>query len=95
MRNMKTVTVKENQTVFDILVEQYGTCEALAEFLANNPALENDPVSIGRQVPEALQVFRLDLPVRAGSTVWVDTDSKSIKTSVIKEIDTEVTTYTD
>ena len=95
MRNMKTVKVKENQTVFDILVEQYGTCEALAEFLANNPALENDPVSIGRQVPEALQVLRLDLTVRAGSTVWVDTDSKSIKTSVIKEIDTEVTTYTD
>ena len=33
MRNMKTVTVKPNQTVFDILVGQYGTCEALAEFL--------------------------------------------------------------
>ena len=30
---MKIVKVKENQTVFDILVEQYGTCEALAEFL--------------------------------------------------------------
>ena len=39
MRNMKTVTVKPNQTVFDILVEQYGTCEALAELLENNPNL--------------------------------------------------------
>ena len=92
---MKAVKVKENQTVFDIVVEQYGTCEALAEFLANNPELENEPAPAGRQVPEALQAFRLDLPVRAGSVVWVDTDSKAIKTSVIKEIDTEVTTYTD
>jgi len=98
---MKSVKVKPNQTVYDILVEQYGTCEALAEFLGNNPQLENDPEAglpdkesiSGRQVPEALQAFRLDLPVRASSVVWIDTDSKLIKTSVIKEID-EVTTYT-
>ena len=103
MRNMKAVKVKPNQTVFDILVEQYGTCEALAEFLGNNPELENTPdagmaeeTSVsGRLMPEAMRVFRLDLPVRLGSTVWIDTDSKLIKTSVIKEIDTEVTTYMD
>ncbi len=100
---MKAVKVKPNQTVYDILVEQYGTCEALSEFLGNNPELENgsetgqpDKESIsGRQEPEAVRMFRLDLPARAGSTVWIDTDSKLIKTSVIKEIDTEVTTYTD
>lgn len=102
-RNMKIVKVKPNQTVFDILAEQYGTCEALAEFLGNNPELENDPESgvpekdsvSGRLMPEAMRMFRLDLPVRAGSTVRMDTDSKLIKTSVIKEMDTEVTTYTD
>ncbi len=92
---MKAVKVKPNQTVYDILVEQYGTCEALSEFLGNNPELENEPMPAARQVPEALQTFRLDLPARAGSTVWIDTDSKLIKTSIIKEIDTEVTTYTD
>lgn len=85
---MKAVKVKANQTVFDILVEQYGTCEALAEFLDNNPELENGPGA-------GLQAFRLDLPVRSGSTVWIDTDSKLIKTSVVKEMDTEVTTYMD
>ena len=90
---MKAVKVKSNQTVFDILVEQYGTCEALAEFLCNNPELENEPTP-GRQVPEALQMFRLDLPVRTGYSVRIDTDSKLIKTSVVKEINTEVTTYT-
>lgn len=102
-RNMKIVKVKENQTVFDILVEQYGTCEALAEFLENNPELENGPGAglpdkgavSGRLAPEALQAFRLDLPVKAGSTVRIDTDSKLIKTSVVKEMDTEVTTYMD
>lgn len=95
MRSMKAVKVKPNQTVFDILVEQYGTCEALAEFLDNNPELENEPTPAGRQFPEALQAFRLDLPVRSGSTVWIDADSKLIKTSVVKEIDAEVTTYMD
>lgn len=103
MRNMKAVKVKPNQTVFDILVEQYGTCEALAEFLCNNPELGNAPEAgapdkdsvSGRLMPEAMRAFRLDLPIRAGSTVRIDTDSKLIKTSVIKEIDTEVTTYTD
>ena len=49
MRNMKTVTVKPNQTVFDILVEQYGTCEALAELLENNPNLENEPGADGKR----------------------------------------------
>lgn len=101
MQDMKTVKVKPNQTVFDILVEQYGTCEALAEFLGNNSELENgaeagvpdkDSVS-GRSTPEAMRAFRLDLPVRAGSSVRIDTDSKLIKTSVVKEITTEVTTY--
>ena len=95
MRSMKAVKVKPNQTVFDILVEQYGTCEALAEFLDNNPELEHEPTPAGRQFPEALQAFRLDLPVRSGSTVWIDADSKLIKTSVVKEIDAEVTTYMD
>ena len=64
MRNMKTVTVKPNQTVFDILVEQYGTCEALAELLENNPNLENEPGADGRAIPEAERIFRLDLPLK-------------------------------
>ena len=89
MRNMKTVTVKPNQTVFDILVGQYGTCEALAEFL------ENDPGTDKRAVPEAERIFRFDLPLKVGSTVLINTDSRQIKTSVIREINTEVTTFSN
>lgn len=95
MRNMKTVTVKPNQTVFDILVEQYGTCEALAEFLGNNPDLENELGADGRAMPEAKRIFRFDLPLKDGSTVLIGTDSRQIKTSVIREINTEVTTFSN
>ena len=95
MRKMKTVTVKPNQTVFDILVEQYGTCEALAELLENNPNLENEPGADGRAIPEAERIFRLDLPLKDGSTVLISTDSRQIKTSVIREINTEVTTFSN
>lgn len=95
MRNMKTVTVKPNQTIFDILVEQYGTCEALAELLENNPNLENEPGADGRAIPEAERIFRLDLPLKDGSTVLISTDSRQIKTSVIREINTEVTTFSN
>lgn len=95
MRNMKTVTVKPNQTVFDILVGQYGTCEALAEFLENNPDLENEPGTDGRDVPVAERIFRFDLPLKEGSTVLINTDSRQIKTSVIREINTEVTTFSN
>lgn len=92
---MKTVTVKPNQTVFDILVGQYGTCEALAEFLENNPDLENEPGTDGRDVPVAERIFRFDLPLKEGSTVLINTDSRQIKTSVIQEINTEVTTFSN
>ena len=61
---MKTVTVKPNQTVFDILVEQYGTCEVLAEFLENNPDLENDPGTDKRAVSGT------DFPVRPSPESW-------------------------
>ena len=92
---MKTVTVIPNQTVFDILVGQYGTCEALAEFLENNPDLENEPGTDGRDVPVAERIFRFDLPLKEGSTVLIGTDSRQIKTSVIQEINTEVTTFSN
>ena len=92
---MKAVKVKPNQTIYDIVIEQYGTCEALAELLYNNPELENEPGIDGRVISEAERVFRFDLPLKASSTVLIDTDSKLIKTSVVKDINTDVTTYTD
>lgn len=39
---MTTATVKARQTVYDIALEQYGTCEAVGEILALNPQIAND-----------------------------------------------------
>lgn len=93
---MKTITVKPNQTLFDLAVENYGTSEAVAEILKNNPDLRNDKAAM-----TALGVnytsnsgFYLDAPVETDFQLQIDTDSKQIKTSIIKEITTEVTTFT-
>lgn len=92
---MKTVTVKPNQTIFDIAVENYGTCEAIGEILRNNPALANEDrakTAVGID-PINDKSFYFDLPLKSGSTLFVDTDSRLIKNSVIREINTEVTTF--
>ena len=67
----------------------------MAELLENNPNLENEPGADGRAIPEAERIFRLDLPLKDGSTVLISTDSRQIKTSVIREINTEVTTFSN
>lgn len=92
---MKTIIVKPNQTIFDLAVENYGTCEAVGEILKNNPQLKNDDLA---KVAAGIDPIRdnglyLDLAVVACSRIIIDTDSKLIRTSVIREINTEVTTF--
>lgn len=93
---MKKVTVKRNQTIYDIAVEQYGTCEALPEIITNNPGLENDEqakISLGIDVSKDKD-FYFDLALKPGSTVMIDTDSRSLKKNIIREINSkEVTTF--
>lgn len=93
---MKKVTVKRNQTVYDIAVTEYGTCEALPEILANNPGLENDEqakISLGIDASKDKD-FYFDLALKQGSTVMIDTDSRSLKKNIIREINNkEVTTF--
>lgn len=79
---MKKITVKPNQTVYDIAVEQYGTCEAVGKIMADNPELVNTGSD-----------FRFDLALEAGGTLLVDTDSRLVRKNVIREIDKEVTTF--
>ncbi len=92
---MKTVTVKPNQTIFDIAVEQYGTCEAIPEILSNNPGLCNDSEALKNLGIDYLldTSFHFDAPVESGFKVQVDTDSRLIKTSITSEITSEVTTF--
>lgn len=79
---MKKITVKPNQTVYDIAVEQYGTCEAVGKIMADNPELVNTGSD-----------FRFDLALETGGTLLVDTDSRLVRKNVIREIDKEVTTF--
>lgn len=93
---MKKVTVKRYQTIYDIAVEQYGTCEALPEIITNNPGLENDEqakISLGIDASKDKD-FYFDLALKPGSTVMIDTDSRSLKKNIIREINSkEVTTF--
>lgn len=93
---MKKVTVKRNQTIYDIAVEQYGTCEAIPEIIANNSGLENDEqakISLGIDASKDKD-FYFDLPLKQGSIVLIDTDSRSLKKNIIREINNkEVTTF--
>lgn len=92
---MKKITVKPNQTVYDIAVSEYGTCEAVAEIMADNPDLSNDDrakVSTGVD-PVSDKSFYFDLALKPGNTVLIDTDSRLINKNIIREINKEVTTF--
>lgn len=92
---MKKVTVERNQTIYDIAVTEYGTCEALPEIIADNPGLENEEqakISLGIDAVKDKD-FYFDLPLKRGSVVLIDTDSRSLKKNIIREIDKEVTTF--
>lgn len=92
---MKKVTVKRNQTVYDIAVEQYGTCEAIPLIISDNPDLINDEqvkVNVGID-PSKDTDFYFDLPLKSGSTAMIDTDSRLLKKNIVREIETEITTF--
>lgn len=92
---MKKITVKPNQTVYDIAVSEYGTCEAVAEIITNNPDLSNDErakVSTGID-PVSDKSLYFDLALKPGSTVLIDTDSRMINKNILREINKEVTTF--
>lgn len=92
---MKTVTVKPNQTIYDLAAEQYGTCEALAEIISNNPGIRNDKAALSALGIDYLSDtdFYADVAVDPGFQFLVDTDSRLIKTSIIKEITSDITTF--
>ncbi len=88
---MKKIKALPNQTIYDIAVAEYGTCEAIAEILSNNPTLENDPVYTSPVDQET--GFTIDWPVMPGSSVLIDENSRWRMKNIIRDIDKEVTTY--
>lgn len=92
---MKTVTVKKNQTIYDLALEQYGTCEAVDELLGSNSKLCNDPEALAARGLDTVNdpAFYLDVALQAGLQVSVDTDSPLIERLTVKELNTPITTY--
>lgn len=75
---MKTVEVKDEQTLLDIALQHYGTAEAVGKILSDNPGLANEPsavVEAGRE----LGAFYPDIKLKVGSQVSVDDDSRLMK----------------
>lgn len=92
---MKTISVKPNQTIFDLAVQYYGTCEAVGKIIADNPDIRNDKsalASLGIDYMSDTE-FYPDVAVEPGYTMQIDTDSKLIKNSIVREITNEVTTF--
>ncbi len=92
---MKTATVKKNQTLYDVALEQYGTCEAIDELLRNNPDLRNDSEALAAQGIDGVNdpALYLDVALQPGLSVIVDTDSPLLERRIVKELNTEITTY--
>ncbi len=89
---MKTIEVQDKQILLDIVLQHYGTAEAMGEIMANNPGLENEPSAVmdaGRE----LGPFYPDIKLRAGLRVSVDDDSRLVKKTVVGKINGSVTTY--
>lgn len=89
---MKTIEVKENQTVLDIAMQHYGNAEGIGEILRDNPGIRNDAqavVDAGR----GLDGFYPDIRLPAGFTLSIDDESRTVRKTVVKKIDHDVTTY--
>lgn len=92
---MKEIKATENQTVYDVAVMYYGTCEAVGEILRNNPELANDAKAKTALGIDAVSdaAFYPDLPIRPGSIIRIDTDSRLIRKNALREIEKEITTF--
>ncbi len=94
---MKTIKVKQNQTVYDIALEQYGNVEAIGEIMVNNPDLRNDPAALTALGINAIEDdgFYIDVSLLPGSAVQINnTDSPLMRPAVLKElVGEEITTF--
>lgn len=92
---MKEIKTAENQTLFDVAVMYYGTCEAVGEIIRNNPELVNDGRAKTALGIDAVSdtAFYPDLPMKPGSVIRIDTDSRLIRKNALREIEKEITTF--
>lgn len=93
---MKTIRTVPNQTLFDVAVKHCGTCDAVAELLADNPGLRNDPAALAALGIDyvADSGFYLDAALLAGQEIRINTDSRTLRQTVVKELQNkEINTF--
>lgn len=92
---MKTVEVQPNQNIYDLAAQHYGSLAAVDELLSLNPDLENDPVALVAcgAILTARQTFRLDVAVKEGFPLRIDTASRLMNRQILHDIKTDITTY--
>lgn len=95
MQNMKQIKVKENQTIFDIAIEQYGTCEAVEELLKLNPNIINDArAKTNVEVKDSDEDFYIDLAIAEGFLITINSDSELKQNNILRELQNiDITTF--
>lgn len=98
MQAMKQIKAKPNQTLFDIALEQYGTCEAVEEILRLNPNIKNEKTAkTSKGIDYILDTdFYIDLAVESGLLITIDADSELRQASILKDLQNiNITTFSD
>ena len=93
---MKTINVKRSQTIYDLALEQYGNVEAIAEIMANNPGLRNDPAALASLGINTIEDdgFYIGVSLLPGIAVSIDTDSPHMRPATLKDLaGEELTTF--
>lgn len=94
---MRTVIIEANQSLRDVAITNYGTLEALDQLiLLNEDSLTNDKEALVALGIDFLSdtAFYIDVALEVGSKVTIDDQSKLIKQSVVRELNTPQTKYT-
>lgn len=85
------IKVEPNQTIYDIAVQYYGTCEAIGEIARLNPILINE--FRGQSPLLDTSLFYLDLPLKVGSEIKIDENSELHNRNITKQLTSPITTY--
>lgn len=92
---MTEIKVRANQTLFDIALEQYGTCEAVSEILSLNDELTNAPSArMAAGVDGDDTSFYAEIALEEGISVKVDETSSLRKTAILRDLQgVEINSY--
>ena len=88
------IKTQANQTIFDIALMHYGTCEAVGKLLEDNPSMRNDPAALAALGIADTTSFYMDAALLPDQTLQVDMDSPLRDVNTLREIvGVDITTF--